>query len=59
MADKSDLQLSELVQQVVAAIETDKASYGEFQTHPSVKSDQSRVSEVLKELTDRLENNFP
>jgi len=59
VADKSDLQLSELVQQVVAAIETDKASYGEFQTHPSVKSDQSRVSEVLKELTDRLENNFP
>ncbi|MEY4654733.1 MAG: hypothetical protein RL523_132 [Actinomycetota bacterium] len=59
MADKSDLRLSELVQQVVAAIETDKASYGEFQTHPSVKSDQSRVSEVLKELTDRLENNFP
>jgi glutamate/tyrosine decarboxylase-like PLP-dependent enzyme len=59
VADKSDLQLSELVQQVVDAIETDKASYGEFQTHPSVKSDQSRVSEVLKELTDRLENNFP
>jgi glutamate/tyrosine decarboxylase-like PLP-dependent enzyme len=59
VADKSDLRLSELVQQVVAAIETDKASYGEFQTHPSVKSDQSRVSEVLKELTDRLENNFP
>lgn len=59
MADKSDLQLSELVQQVVAAIETHKASYGEFETHPSVKSDQNRVSAVLKDLTDRLENNFP
>lgn len=59
MADKTDLQLSELVQQVVAAVEKDKASYGEFETHPSVKSDQHKVAEVLKQLTDRLENNFP
>ncbi len=59
MADKSDLRLTELVHQVVTAIESDRQSYGEFETHPSVKIDQSRVSEVLKELTDRLENNFP
>ena len=59
MADESDLKLSELIQQVVAAIETEKSSYGEFSTHPSVKKDQAEVSKVLQDLTDRLENNFP
>lgn len=59
MADNNQLQLTELVQQVITAVESEKQSYGSFDTHPSIAIDQERVSEVLRELTDRLENNFP
>jgi len=54
-----NLNFPELLTQVVGAIENLKSSYGEFATHPSMKSDQAKVSAVLEELTDRLENNFP
>ena len=59
MAEKSDLDLSAMSQQVISAIENLKSSYADFPTHPSLQADQNRVNEVLKELTDRLENNFP
>ena len=59
MANKDNLDLPELITQVVGAIESLKNTYGEFETHQSVRSDQAKVSAVLKELTDRLENNFP
>jgi glutamate/tyrosine decarboxylase-like PLP-dependent enzyme len=59
VAAHDDLQLSEMAAQVISAIENLKSSYGEFQVHPSQQVTSSRASEVLKELTDRLENNFP
>lgn len=59
MAEKSSLNLTDMVHQVVTAIEQLKDSYGPFETHPSVQADQAQVSDVLRELTDRLENNFP
>ena len=59
MANKDNLDLPELITQVVGAIESLKNSYGEFEAHQSVRTDQAKVSAVLKELTDRLENNFP
>lgn len=59
MANRDNLDLPNLITQVVGAIESLKNTYGEFETHQSVRSDQAKVSAVLKELTDRLENNFP
>jgi len=59
VANKDNLDLPELISQVVGAIGSLKNTYGEFEPHESVRSDQARVSEVLKELTDRLEDNFP
>ena len=59
MAEKSSLNLTDMVHQVVTAIEQLKDSYGPFETHPSVQADQAQVSDVLRKLTDRLENNFP
>lgn len=59
MADSNGLHLPSLVNQVVSAIEELKDSYGPFDVHPSLRSEQNKASDVLKELTDRLENNFP
>jgi len=59
VANKDNLDLPDLISQVVGAIGSLKNTYGEFEPHESVRSDQARVSEVLKELTDRLEDNFP
>ncbi len=59
MAEKNELHLPDLIQQVVGAIEELKGTYGSFQPHESLHKSQSDASSVLKELTDRLENNFP
>ncbi|MEY4418127.1 MAG: hypothetical protein RIQ88_565, partial [Actinomycetota bacterium] len=59
MAEDKGLDLQALVNQVVTAIEEIKDSYAPYDVHPSLQSDQSKASAVLKELTDRLENNFP
>jgi len=59
VAEDKGLDLQALVNQVVTAIEEIKDSYTPYDVHPSLQSDQSKASAVLKELTDRLENNFP
>jgi glutamate/tyrosine decarboxylase-like PLP-dependent enzyme len=53
------LDISKLVNQVVESIENLKDSYGPFERHSSQTVSNSRVSEVLSELTGLLENNFP
>ena len=59
MASNGDVRVSDLVTQVVTAIESMQDTYGSFQTHPSLNKGHQELSEVLKELTDRLEDNFP
>jgi len=59
VANKEDMHLPSLINQVVDSIADLKASYGSFEVHPSLQKSQNEVSAVLKELTDRLENNFP
>ncbi len=54
-----EIKLTDLIPQVVGAIGQLKSSYGEFEVHPSQQAELSRVQDVLGELTDRLENNFP
>ena len=59
MAEENELNLPGLIHQVVASIEELKETYGSFQPHESLRKSQKEASSVLKELTDRLENNFP
>jgi len=59
VAENNDLHLPSLISQVVQSIEELKDTYGSFQPHPSLQKSQSDASAVLRELTDRLENNFP
>lgn len=59
MADNTAPQLPELISQVVNAIEELKGTYAGFDVHPSLKADHADISSVLKELTDRLDNNYP
>lgn len=59
MVANEKLSLPDLVSQVVASIEELKDSYGHFEQHSSLRKPQSEVSAVLRELTDRLEDNFP
>lgn len=59
MAAKDNLSLPDLITQVVNSIEELKETYGPFEQHSSLRKPQSEVSAVLRELTDRLENNFP
>ena len=59
MANNEVMHLPSLITQVVESIEELKASYGSFEVHSSLQKGQADASAVLKELTDRLENNFP
>jgi glutamate/tyrosine decarboxylase-like PLP-dependent enzyme len=59
VAEEKEIHLPELIQQVVASIEELKDTYGSFQVHDSVRKSHNEASSVLRELTDRLENNFP
>ncbi len=59
MAEQNGLHLPSLVDQVVNAIEELKDSYPAYEVHPSLRSDQAKAAAVLKELTERLEDNFP
>ena len=59
MAENNGLNLPSMVNQVVSAIEEFKDSFAQYEVHPSLRADQTKANEVLKELTDRLENNFP
>jgi len=59
VAEPNGLHLPTLINQVVTAIEELKDSFGPFEVHPSLRSEQAKAEAVLKELTDRLEDNFP
>ena len=54
-----EIKLTDLIPQVVGAVNELKASYGEFEVHASQQAEMSKVQSVLTELTDRLDNNFP
>ena len=54
-----EIKLTDLIPQVVGAITELKDSYGAFEVHKSQQAELGRVQEVLAELTDRLDNNFP
>jgi len=54
-----EIKLTDLIPQVVGAITELKDSYGVFEVHKSQQAELGRVQEVLAELTDRLDNNFP
>lgn len=54
-----EIKLTDLIPQVVGAITELKDSYGVFEVHKSQQVELGRVQEVLAELTDRLDNNFP
>ncbi len=59
MARLEPVSLKQLAPQVITAIDSLKSDYGEFEMHPSQWVDHARVSEVLEELTTRLDQNFP
>ena len=54
-----EIKLTDLIPQVVGAITELKDSYGAFEVHKSQQAELRRVQEVLAELTERLDNNFP
>lgn len=54
-----EIKLTDLIPQVVGAITELKDSYGVFEVHKSQQAELGRVQEVLAELTERLDNNFP
>ncbi len=53
------MNLGQLAPGMISAIDAIKASYGAFETHPSLQVDRAKVDSVLGELVERLENNFP
>ncbi len=59
MAENTAGHLPQLITQVVSAIEELKGTYSGFDVHSSLKANPEDISSVLKELTDRLDNNFP
>ena len=59
MSEKETIHLRDLMPDVLQAMDELKDSFGLFETHPSQQVDRSQVKGVLRELTDRLDNNFP
>lgn len=59
MESRQEIRLSDIAPQVISAIEELKGTYGGFETHPSLQAEMGLVTSVLKELTDRLDDNFP
>ncbi len=59
MSTKKPVILSDILPGVVSGINDIKATYGEWDVHESQHADPARVAEVLSELTERLDNNFP
>jgi len=56
---RKEIRLSDIAPQVISAIEELKGTYGGFEVHPSLQAQMGQVTSVLKELTDRLDDNFP
>jgi glutamate/tyrosine decarboxylase-like PLP-dependent enzyme len=54
-----EIKLTDLIPQVVGAVNELKDTYGGFEVHDSLQADLGKVQSVLAELTDRLDNNFP
>lgn len=59
MSEKQTIHVSDLLPQVVSAIDELKSTYGNFNVHESQQADLGKVKSVLRELTDRLDDNFP
>ena len=59
MENREEIRLANIAPAVIEAMDRIKDSYGTFETHPSQQVDPNRVREVLENLTDRLQDNFP
>jgi glutamate/tyrosine decarboxylase-like PLP-dependent enzyme len=59
MAQKRAMTAAELVPGVMSQIDAIKATYGEWDVHPSLHVDPERVQSVFAELAERLDDNFP
>lgn len=59
MSQKETIHLRDLMPQVLEDMDALKDSFGLFETHASQQVNREQVMGVLKELTDRLDNNFP
>ena len=55
MESRQEIRLSDIAPQVISAIEELKGTYGGFEVHPSLQAEMGKVTSVLKELTDRLD----
>ena len=56
---KQTIKLSDLIGNVVAKMEAQKATFGPFDTHISQKANLEKVNQVLDTLVDRLDDNYP
>lgn len=59
MPERRETKLSDLAPRMIAGIEQIRAGYGAFEVHPSLQVDPNRVDQVLTNLLERLEDNFP
>lgn len=59
MTQKETIHLSDLMPDLLSSMDALKDSFGKFETHESQQVDRSVVDSVLKELTGRLDDNFP
>ena len=59
MASKRAVTAAELIPGLVEKIDAIKATYGEWEVHPSLHVDTDRVQSVFDELAERLDDNFP
>jgi glutamate/tyrosine decarboxylase-like PLP-dependent enzyme len=56
---KQTIRLSDLIGNVVAKMEAQKATFGPFDTHISQKANIEQVNQVLDTLIERLDDNYP
>lgn len=59
MSNKKPVVLSEILPGVISRMDALKATYGDWDVHESQQADPELVNQVLTELTDRLDDNFP
>ena len=59
MSQKETIHLRDLMPEVLERMDAIKDSFGLFETHESQQVDRSAVESVMRELTARLDNNFP
>ena len=59
MANREEIRLANIAPAIIDVMDQIKSAYGSFETHPSQQVDPLRVTQVLGDLTDRLQDNYP